>query len=234
MTMLHLGGFIPLTTLDYPDHLSAVVFCQGCEWRCDYCHNPELLAQKPKKNIENIYKWDDILHFLQHRQGLLDAVVFSGGEPLFQTGLAAAMQEVKELGFQVALHTAGTDPQQLAQLLPSLDWVGLDIKALETNYPTLTHHTESGQQAWQSLQLLLDSGVDYEVRTTVHPAFFTPESLLDLARQLAAQGVKHYVVQTATTDTCLNTRLRRSGRINRQQIETSLQALFPHFIWRDA
>ena len=234
MTMLHLGGFIPLTTLDYPDHLSAVVFCQGCEWRCDYCHNPELLAKKPKKNTEISYQWDDILHFLQHRQGLLDAVVFSGGEPLFQTGLAAAIEDVKKLGFQVALHTAGTNPQQLAQLLPHLDWVGLDIKALAIEYSALTHHTESGQQAWQSLQILLDSGINYEVRTTVHPAFFTPESLLTLAQQLAKKGVEHYVVQTATTDTCLNARLRHSVRINRQQIEASLHALFPHFIWRDA
>lgn len=231
--MLHLGGFIPLTTLDYPDHLSAVVFCQGCEWRCDYCHNPELLAQKPKKSTKITYQWDDILDFLQHRQGLLDAVVFSGGEPLLQTGLAAAIKEVKALGFQIALHTSGNDPQQLVNLLPQLDWVGLDIKALASEYPALTHHTDSGQQAWQSLQLLLDTGVDYEVRTTVHPAFFTPESLLDLAQQLATQGVTHYVVQTATTDTCLNKRLRQSGRINRQQIEASLQALFPHFAWRD-
>lgn len=231
--MLHLGGFIPLTTLDYPDHLSAVVFCQGCEWRCDYCHNPELLAKKPKKNTEITYQWDDILDFLQHRQGLLDAVVFSGGEPLLQTGLAAAIKEVKALGFQIALHTSGNDPQQLVNLLPQLDWVGLDIKALPSEYPALTHHADSGQQAWQSLQLLLDSGVDYEVRTTVHPAFFTPESLLDLAQQLATQGVTHYVVQTATTNTCLNKHLRQSGRINRQQIEASLQALFPHFAWRD-
>src|SRR5690554_7397571 len=104
---LRVGGFVPLTTLDFPDHLSCVVFCQGCAWRCRYCHNPDLIPPR----AQQMHSWDSILEFLQRRQGLLEAVVFSGGEATLQHDLKAAMQEVKNLGFKVGLHTAGINPK---------------------------------------------------------------------------------------------------------------------------
>ncbi len=121
---LRVGGFVPLTTIDYPDHLACVVFCQGCAWRCGYCHNPELLAVQGAAQIT----WPQVLRFLQQRQGLLDAVVFSGGEATLQNALLPAMQQVKALGFKVGLHSAGIKPSALARLLPWLDWLGFDLK----------------------------------------------------------------------------------------------------------
>ena len=103
---LSVGGLTPLTTIDYPDNLSAVVFCQGCPLRCRYCHNAELLPRRGATHIA----WRDILYFLRQRQGLLDAVVFSGGEPTQQRGLADAIDEVRALGFKIGLHTAGIYP----------------------------------------------------------------------------------------------------------------------------
>ncbi|MEW8584302.1 MAG: anaerobic ribonucleoside-triphosphate reductase activating protein, partial [Candidatus Thiodiazotropha sp.] len=132
---LQVGGFIQMTTIDYPDHLAAVVFCQGCPLRCHYCHNPELLA------------WSEILDFLAARRGLLDAVVFSGGEPTLQRSLMQAVIEVKALGYLIGLHTAGIYPGRLQQLLPLVDWVGLDIKALAQDYPRLTGVPHGGESA---------------------------------------------------------------------------------------
>ena len=86
MSTLRIGGFTPFTTTDYPGQLAAVVFCQGCPWRCAYCHNPHLL---PVEGPES-HAWPDLLRFLASRRGLLDAVVFSGGEPTLQGGLADA------------------------------------------------------------------------------------------------------------------------------------------------
>ena len=85
---LRIGGLTPLSSVDYPDHLSAVLFCQGCPWRCRYCHNPHLLPPRGRGEIE----WRDALDFLERRRGLLDAVVFSGGEPTLHPGLADAMR----------------------------------------------------------------------------------------------------------------------------------------------
>jgi len=187
---LSIGGLTPLTTIDFPGHLAAVVFCQGCAWRCAYCHNPHLLAVGYDGE-----GWPRLRDFLSSRRGLLDGVVFSGGEPLFQSGLADAMEGVKSMGFKVALHTAGTHPGRLRRLLPLLDWVGLDVKTSFECYPQLTGVAGSGAKARESLVLLLESGVDHEVRTTADPNLFDRKSLLALAEELAALGVARYVLQ---------------------------------------
>src|SRR5215831_3439565 len=106
---LRVGGLIPLSASDWPGYLSAVVFCQGCPWRCGYCHNPHLLPARGSGGIA----WSDVLAFLQRRAGLLDAVVFSGGEPLAQATLANAMRGVRRLGFRIGLHTGGAYPARL-------------------------------------------------------------------------------------------------------------------------
>ena len=117
---LRVGGLTPLSTTDWPGMLAAVVFCQGCPWRCGYCHNPDLIPARGDHEIP----WEDVLAFLRRRQGLLDGVVFSGGEPTAQAGLADAMREVRALGFKIGLHTGGMYPQRLAAVLPLVDWVG--------------------------------------------------------------------------------------------------------------
>ena len=98
--VLRVGGMVPLTTLDYPGQLACVLFCQGCAWRCRYCHNPQLIPPRGSEEVD----WCRVLAFLQRRQDLLDAVVFSGGEPTLQDGLAPAMEEVRQMGFRIGLH----------------------------------------------------------------------------------------------------------------------------------
>ncbi len=121
---MRIGGITPLTTIDFPGRLAAVVYCQGCPWRCSYCHNPELLDATAPAAVP----WPQVLAFLQSRRGLLDGVVFSGGEPTLQAALPAALAEVRAMGFATGLHTGGMYPERLAAVLPLLDWVGLDVK----------------------------------------------------------------------------------------------------------
>jgi len=192
------GGITPLTTTDFPGALAAVLFCQGCPWRCGYCHNPHLIPRE----AEPALAWADILAFLERRRGLLDAVVFSGGEPTLQSGLAEAASEVRRLGFKVGLHTAGNYPDRLRDLLPLLDWVGLDIKAPFEAYERATGVPGSGERARKSLALLLESGVACEVRTTVHPLIFGTEALFSLAGELAAAGVRDYALQEFRPQGC--------------------------------
>lgn len=165
--MLRIGGLTPYSATDYPGCFSAVVFCQGCPWRCRYCHNPHLLPADAPPAMA----WDEVVYFLGRRRGLLDAVVFSGGEPTLQDGLAEAARAVKALGFKVGLHTADMYPERLRELLPLFDWVGMDIKAPFADYEQITSVAGSGAKARVSARWILDSGVDYEFRTTVHSAF---------------------------------------------------------------
>jgi pyruvate formate lyase activating enzyme len=188
---LRLGGLTPLTSIDFPDRLAAVLYCQGCPWRCSYCHNPELLAADAPTNLS----WAQVLAFLQRRRGLLDGVVFSGGEPTLQAALPDALAQVRALGFETALHTGGMYPQRLAALLPLLDWVGLDIKGPLQQHDAITGVPGSGLRARESLALLLASGVDYECRTTWHAGLFSADALLGLADELAGLGVTHWALQ---------------------------------------
>jgi len=196
--VLRVGGLTPISTTDWPGMLAAVVFCQGCPWRCGYCHNPDLIPARGDSEIP----WDEVLAFLRRRQGLLDGVVFSGGEPTLQARLADAMRQVRALGFKIGLHTAGMYPQRLAQVLPLVDWVGMDVKAPFAAYPRITGAAGSGARAEAGLQQLLSSGVEHEIRTTVHPALLDDAEVVGLAHDLAGRGVRHYVIQAFRSQGC--------------------------------
>jgi pyruvate formate lyase activating enzyme len=203
---LQVGGLTPFSTVDYPGQIAAVVFVQGCPWRCAYCHNPQLQCRDAvPAGVEGAIRWDDLRPWFARRVGLLDAVVFSGGEPTIDPGLAAAVDEVRSLGFRVGLHTAGMAPRRLQQLLPRLDWVGLDIKAPLARsdlHDRITGRRGGAPAVRQSLALLRASGVDFECRTTVHPLLLDDAALCALADELAAAGVRRWAVQQFRTTGC--------------------------------
>ena len=169
-----------------------MVYCQGCPWRCSYCHNPHLLSSDAGDRIA----WSAVLDFLQRRRGLLDAVVFSGGEPTAQPGLAQAMRAAKALGYRVGLHSAGIYPRRFVEVLRLVDWVGFDAKApFDAAYERITGVRASGAVALESARALLASGVDCEFRTTWHAGFLSPAELERLTRTLADLGVRRYALQ---------------------------------------
>ena len=188
---LRIGGLTRWTSIDFPGRLAAVVFLQGCPWRCGYCHNPELLDA----SREGTLSWGEVRRFLGTRRGLLDGVVFSGGEPTLQAGLADALAEVRAMGFQAALHTGGMYPERLRALLPLLDWVGLDIKGPWDRIDAITGARGCAQRVQESLAHLLASGVAHECRTTWAPELFGVGELRALGEALATSGVRHWAVQ---------------------------------------
>lgn len=187
---LLVGGVVSLTTVDYPDHLSAVVFLQGCPWRCVYCHNPHLQTISQEESLP----WEDVLNLLEMRKGFIEAVVFSGGEPLFQEALLPAIADVKRLGFKVGLHTAGAYPDRLATVVPFADWVGFDVKQSFNDYQLITNIPGSGKKALESLKVLLASNVDYEIRMTLHESI-EKETVVEVLRDLYQLGVRRMVLQ---------------------------------------
>ena len=159
--MLRIGGLTRCSASDYPGKLAAVVFCQGCAWRCGYCHNPELQPARGRREIP----WADVVSFLERRRGLLDAVVFSGGEPTQQSALKQAMAVVKRMGFLIGLHTAGIVPRRLAEVLPLVDWVAMDVKAPFAAHECVTGVRSSGRRARASRDLILASRIAHEFHT---------------------------------------------------------------------
>ena len=188
---LEIGGFVPLTTIDFPGKLSSVVFCQGCPWHCVYCHNHDLRDFRAGH-----LDWKKIYDRLSKRKGFIDGVVFSGGEPTAQPGLAAALTDTRSLGFLTGLHSNGMFPERLEELLPLLDWVGLDIKApFDERYDKITGATDTARRVEKSLDILLAAGIDLQLRTTVHPAYLDETALADIAATLSRKGAPATVLQ---------------------------------------
>ncbi len=225
-----LGGMTPLSTIDFPGRLAAVFYTQGCPLRCGYCHNPELWESRGPAAIP----WDEALAWLHRRRGLLDGVVFSGGEPTAQEALGAALVQVRDLGFATALHTAGVYPKRLTEILPLLDWVGLDIKAPFDCYADLTGVPGSGAKARQSLAAVLTCGVEYELRTTVHHRLLAPEDLMAMAQHLRSYGVRHWVLQEFRTQGCADAELANSPLRLDPALVAHLRELVPDITVRAA
>lgn len=188
---LVVGGLAPMSTCDWPGRLVATVFCQGCPWDCAYCHNPDLIDSRRAGRVP----WSRVRGLLDRRRGLLDGVVFSGGEPTRQPALLPAVREVREAGFAVGLHTSGAHPRRLAEVLPLVDWVGLDVKATPARYEAVTRVAASAERAFASLRLVLEAGVAVQVRTTVDPTVLAPDDVAELGETLRAMGVTDHVLQ---------------------------------------
>lgn len=221
------GDITPFTTVDWPGRLAAVAFCVGCPWRCPYCQNHLLWDASSATS-----GMDDLIGLLEQRQGLLDGVVFSGGEPLMQPDLPAAIRKVRSMGFDVALHTGGAYPEMLARILPDLSWVGFDVKAPWDAYERITGAPGSGEEALASLREVLASGVDMEARTTWHPSLLSADDIARIARSLADEGVASWAVQAyrhvGTTE-----ELSRDT-VYPSDVPEELSGLFEHYEFRRA
>lgn len=205
-----------------------MVYCQGCPWRCRYCHNPHLLPRRAAGGIA----WSEVLEFLRRRRGLLDAVVFSGGEPTAQPGLDRAMREARALGYRIGLHSAGIYPRRFAEVLPLVDWVGFDVKApFDATYERVTGVRASGAAALESGRRLLASGVDYEFRTTWHAGFLSTAELERLTQNLHELGVRRYALQEFRARGCLA--FRPEGNAVAADLD-ALARRFPQFCVRRA
>ncbi len=184
-------GLTPFTMQDFPDRLAAIVWIGGCNFRCPYCHNPEIVFGK------NSLAFDEVERFLQRRIKRLDGVVLSGGEPTLHPHIVEIAQRIKSLGFALKLDTNGTKPAVIQELLQRelLDFVALDIKASAPKYEEVTK-ADLFDEVQKSLELLIGSKVELEVRTTVHTALLDEKDIEAIGKLLVSMGYKGtYYVQ---------------------------------------
>ena len=190
--MFNIGGIQKTTLVDFPQKIAAIVFTQGCNFRCGYCHNPELLSQN---NQQSKYNTQEFLDFLKTRTGKLDGVVITGGEPTLQVNLYNFIREVKQLGFLVKLDTNGTNPEILQKLINDklLDYIAMDIKAPLDKYSLITGVNTDCEKLKKSIVLVMKSGVDYEFRTTVIKSQLLPDDFNKIGQLIC--GAKRYYLQ---------------------------------------
>ena len=175
----------PFTHLDFPNHLACIVWLTGCNMRCDYCYNKDIVFSK-----EGELSFDDVLSFLQKRIGLLEAVVLSGGEATGHN-LIPFCKEIKKLGFKIKLDTNGTDFEQVKNLIEHnlLDYIALDYKAPQYKFEQITHSNKFNIFS-KTLDLLINSNIYYEVRTTIHNDLLDENDINFIIDDLAKRGYK--------------------------------------------
>jgi len=152
--------------IDYPGKICAVIFTQGCNFRCPYCHNPELV--NPRFYGECILE-EELFQFLEKRQEKLDAIVITGGEPTIQADLTELIDKIKTMNFLVKIDTNGSHPQVLEKLIKEkhIDYIAMDVKAPLERYEEITASRINPFDIEKSMGLIMKSGIDYEFRTTV-------------------------------------------------------------------
>lgn len=188
---MKIGGLIKFTLIDFPGRPAAVVFTQGCNFRCRYCHNPELVY--PHLFAEPV-AMEEIYSFLKRRQGTLEGVVVSGGEPTLHEDLPAFMADLKAMGYATKLDTNGTRPDMLRELLDKklLDYIAMDIKAPLEKYSLITGVDFNPEVLKQSMDLIRQSGLEYEFRTTYDKEVLTDADISTITQRLNG---KNYRVQ---------------------------------------
>ncbi len=190
---IKISGLQKLTLLDFPEHTACTLFVPGCNFRCPFCHNSELLNR-----YVDFYDEKDIFDFLKKRAGVLEGVCITGGEPTIYDDLARLIRSIRELGYAVKLDTNGYNPSRLAELLEEglLDYVAMDIKNSPDRYAETVGMTPDRfdlTNIERSIATIRNSGVEYEFRTTVSAELFTDESIEDAARMIS--GADRYFLQ---------------------------------------
>ena len=177
-------GIQKLTLLDYPGRVACTVFLNGCNFRCPYCHNAELL----EGDIEPVMSVAELLAFLKKRQGILEGVCITGGEPTLHPELPQLLRSIRALGYGVKLDTNGYRPEVLGALLEDklVDYVAMDLKNGPAAYgETVGLRAVQLERIGESIRLLQESGVDFELRTTVVKPLHTAETIMEMARWLS-------------------------------------------------
>lgn len=219
-----LRGFIENSLLEWEDHLAAVVIAGGCNLRCPFCHSWRYVT-----GLDDLERLDPsvVFHLLERQRGWIDGVVFTGGEPTLQPDLPEFILRVREYGVETKLHTNGTRPDVIENLLNRrlLDCLALDYKApLDARYFAAAGVPESGETlaaVRRSFILAADAGIEVEYHTTLDPEFVTPEAFSEMAAALPAGG--RWILQQYETGDCLNPGLAGTARYDGERLEAFLR-----------
>jgi pyruvate formate lyase activating enzyme len=200
---MKIGGFEKATLIDYPGKVAAMIYTIGCNFRCPYCHNPELVDE-----TADVLDTEKIFEFLETRRKLLDGVVITGGEPTMHEDLLEIMERLKNIGFLVKLDSNGTNPQALKDAISRklVDYIAMDMKSPLDRYSQQVARPVHVDSIKESIEIIKNSGIDYEFRTTIVKSLLSPEDIEAIAQSI--KGAKKYYLQKFIPTKILNPQLR--------------------------
>jgi len=205
-----IGGLEKLTLLDYPDHLAAIIFTQGCNFRCHFCYNPMLVLPQTGKDVKikkekgfSPLSTEDLFLFLEGRFGRLEGVVITGGEPTIHPDLPSFIARIKKIGYLVKLDTNGTNPEMLKELIKEklIDYIAMDLKAPLDKYEKTVSVKLDWDNIKKSVKIITKSGLPYEFRTTVVPGLLDQEDFHEMGKLI--KGATKWYLQAFKSDTDL-------------------------------
>jgi pyruvate formate lyase activating enzyme len=222
------GGLQKTTLVDYPGKVAATVFTLGCNFRCPYCHNPELVLPKMMKEQPNIAE-EEILSFLKERQGYLEGLCITGGEPTLQVGLSNFIQKVNKLGISVKLDTNGSLPSVLKELIQKklIDWVALDIKAPPKKYDIFTQGKIDVKNVDLSIKIIKESKINYEFRTTLAPEILLEKDIMDIVDWI--KPASRYYLQRFQNNKTLDKKFENLSSWSEQKSKSLIKKIKPFF-----
>jgi pyruvate formate lyase activating enzyme len=194
------GGIEKFTLIDYPGKIACMAYTIGCNFRCPYCHNPELVDETVETKIPE----QELFNFLDTRRGMIEGVVITGGEPTMHDDLPEVMREIKNRGFLVKLDSNGTHPEMLREVIEQklVDYIAMDIKSPLASYGRVAARPVDTAAIQQSIALLIASPLEYEFRTTLVKGMLSPRDIQQIGREI--QGAKRYVLQKFVSTKILN------------------------------
>jgi anaerobic ribonucleoside-triphosphate reductase activating protein len=225
---MNISGFQKLSLLDYPKTPCAILFTQGCSFRCAFCHNPELIPMTGAMSIPP----DEVIAKLEANRKMVDAVTVTGGEPTLQSDLPEFMKELKNRGFKVKLDTNGVTPAMVKELIDdgAVDYIAMDLKQTWEKYDEVVRVGAPGlvDRARETFDLIQNSKVDHEFRTTILPHSHTEEDFITMVGYLIP-GEKYFIQETRF-DITLEPNLPRQKSFNTNELVAKLRAAYPEIL----
>ncbi len=211
---MKIGALQKFSLIDYPNEICAIIFTVGCNFRCPYCHNPELVT-----GSTNGIEEKELFEFLKKRTGRLTAVSITGGEPTIHKDLPVVIKKIKELGYKVKLDTNGTNPDAIDELIgfSLIDYIAMDIKAPFEKYDKVTNVKCKIDDIRRSIDIIKKSNINYEFRTTVVEGLLSKEDVLKIAKSI--KGAKAYFIQRFIPSKTLNKDYMNKSSITNDELD---------------
>lgn len=223
---MEIKGLQKTTLLDFPERVACIVFLPGCNFRCPFCHNPDLVSNAD--DIPSIPE-KDIMDFLDRRSATLDGVVVTGGEPTLQSQLPVFIHKIKSKGLEVKLDTNGTNPDMLQELVDGrlLDYIAMDIKAPLAKYEKTVMARVDIAKVKQSISIIRDCGVEYEFRSTIVPKLHSQDDVMQMGKEL--NGSRRFALQQFKPEVTLDASYREMVPYPVSTLKDMAKALKPFF-----
>lgn len=226
---MKIGGIQKTSLLDYPDTISAIIWTIGCNFRCPFCYNKDLVFGRVVTISE-----EEVLSFLEKRKGMLEGLVISGGEPLLQDDIVSFAEKVKKMGYLIKIDTNGMYPEMLKELIDRklVDYIAMDVKAPKNKYDSLSGVKVDIKKIEKSIEMIRSSLINYEFKTTFASNLLTREDIVEIAKWL--KGSKRFYLQQFNNEANLiSSKLQNSKPYSKDELIDTLKDIKPYFEYCD-